>query len=179
MLATEYCALDPRVEAGSRVISDTVFAEDAPTEYCSVHTEQTTVTICLDDPVLDENGKETGIYHLAGEFCPEESQKQVAYLNYDRQNVGGARTGDSAYLYVEAELAGPCTIHTEETMDDPENPPFDITDPSTWPFNPFGPEDPEGQPGGEDDPGAHERPDGPDSNEEPLINPETGLPYGL
>lgn len=179
LLATEYCALDPRAEAGSRVISDTVFAEDVPTEYCSVHTEQTTVTICLDDPVLDENGKETGIYHLAGEFCPEESQKQVAYLNYDRQDVGGARTGDSAYLYVEAELAGPCTIHTEETLDDPENPPFDITDPSTWPFNPFGPENPDGQPSGEDDPGAQERPDSPDSNEEPLINPETGLPYGL
>lgn len=179
LLATEYCALDPRAEAGSRVISDTVFAEDAPTGYCTVHTEQTTVTICLDDPVLDENEKETGIYHLAGEFCPEESQKQVAYLNYDRQDVGGARTGDSAYLYVEAELAGPCTVHTEETADDPENPPFDITDPSTWPFNPFGPEDPEGQPGGEDDPGAHGRPDEPGSNDEPLINPETGLPYGL
>ena len=178
MLATEYCALDPRAETESRVISDTVFAEDAPTGYCTVHTEQTTVMVCLDDPVLDEDGKETGIYHLAGEFCPEESQKQVAYLNYDRQDVDGAVTSDSPYLYVEAELAGTCTIHTEETVDDPEDP-FDIFDPNTWPFNPFGPEDSGGQREDEDDPGRQNHPGNPGSNDEPLINPETGLPYGL
>jgi len=174
LLATDYCKLDPRAEEGSRVISDTVFAEDAPTGYCTVHTPETTLMVCMDSPVLDEEGNETGFYHLAGEFCPEESKKEVAYLNYDRQDIGGAVTADTPYLYLSVETTEPCDVHTEETMDDPE---IDIFDPSTWPFNPFDPFWPgSGQEGEENGAGFEDDPDDPWTDR---INPETGLPYGL
>ncbi len=181
LIATEYCALDARVVLegkGSRVLSDSVFARDVPSGYCTIHTAESTLTICVDDPILDDNGNPTGHYHLAGEFCPEESRRQVSYLNYDREDIGGARANDSSYLYAEAVAAGPCTVHTSEWQDDPEQPGYDPFDPSTWPSNPT--VDP-------DDPGGSNPVLPPDDNEEPGgstpvdpgINPETGLPYGL
>ena len=182
LLATEFCRQDIRGEAGSRVISDTVFAEDAPTEYCTVHTEQSVVTICLDDPILDEEGQPTGMYHLAGEFCPEESKKEVNLMNYDRQDVGGAVAEDAAYLYLASENLGTCTIHNGSIIGE-LFPGYNPMDPTTWPLWPWGPEDetedPEA-PGREPDREPDQEPENPHQpGLDPNINPETGLPYGL
>ena len=184
-IATDFCRLDPR---GGRTISDHVFAEDVPTEVCTIHTEESTVTVCKDDPILDGNGGETGMYHLAGEFCPEESRMDVCYLNYDREVLGSARAGDSLYLYAEATGAGMCTVHTEAMPEDPLLPPgYDPSDPFSPPYyppiNPIDPNlppdpnvppaepDPTNPSGGSDD--------DPGGVTDPYINPATGLPYGL
>ena len=191
LLVTDFCRQDIRGETDSRVISDTVFAEDAPTEYCNVHTESSVVTICLDDPILDENEQPTGMYHLAGEFCPEESKKQVSLLGYDRQDVGGAVANDSKYLQAAVDTTLTCTVHTAATPDDPEAiPGYDPMDPSTWPIGPgFWPwgsgsedDDPSGGQEPSVGPGDPQPPSGagePEQSGDPDINPETGLPYGI
>ncbi len=127
-LPTDNCALDPR---GSRVGSGSfVRNELVPTEYCTLHTP---VQVCTEDPILDADGNETGLYHLAGEFCPEESVITVALLDYDRENVGGAGAGDSIYLLSYTEEQGPCTVHTSETVPAYDPSLFDPMDPNTWP----------------------------------------------
>ncbi len=164
--ATEYCALDPR---GSRTISDTLFAEDVPTDYCTVHTVESTVKICLDDPVLDENGEPTPFYHLAGPWCPEESVQEVSYLNLEREELGYAKAKDSDYLYSAATGFGQCTLHdmfwtpeNEEPIYDPDDPNYQPpeyvypTQPGDTPQEPGEPSQPE-EPGGED-PGGTQQP---------------------
>lgn len=79
----------------------------APTEFCTSHTAETTVTVCLDCPILDGNGEETGLYHLAGEFCPEESRQEVSLLGYQREDVGGAGAEDAKYFLGVTQEAGP------------------------------------------------------------------------
>ena len=175
--------MDPR---GDRTARGTVFQGDAPTEFCTSHTAETTVTVCLDCPILDGNGEETGLYHLAGEFCPEESRQEVSLLGYQREDVGGASAEDAKYFLGVTQEAGPCTVHTAAQPDpdlpfDP-NQPWDPSDPWNPNTNPL---DPTGQGGGgaadpgQEDPdapqgGETEDPSGPD----PIINPETGRPYG-
>ena len=183
LLATDYCRMDPR---GDRTARGTVFQGDAPTEFCTSHTAETTVTVCLDCPILDGNGEETGLYHLAGEFCPEESRQEVSLLGYQREDVGGASAEDAKYFLGVTQEAGPCTVHTAAQPDpdlpfDP-NQPWDPSDPWNPNTNPL---DPTGQGGGgAADPGQ-EDPDAPQGGEtedpsgtDPIINPETGRPYG-
>ena len=183
LLATDYCRMDPR---GDRTARGTVFQGDAPTEFCTSHTAETTVTVCLDCPILDGNGEETGLYHLAGEFCPEESRQEVSLLGYQREDVGGAGAEDAKYFLGVTQEAGPCTVHTAAQPDpdlpfDP-NQPWDPSDPWNPNTNPL---DPTGQGGGgAADPGQ-EDPDAPQGGEtedpsgtDPIINPETGRPYG-
>lgn len=80
---------------------------DAPSDYCSIHT---TVTVCLDCPIGD-----TGMYHLAGEFCPEESRSEMAVLDFYRNEAAASVTvGDSYQLKSWVEAEGPCTLHTAE-----------------------------------------------------------------
>lgn len=80
---------------------------DAPTDYCSVHT---TVTVCLDCPIGD-----TGMYHLAGEYCPEESKAEMPVLDFYRDDAAASVTvGDSYQLKSWVEAEGPCTLHTSE-----------------------------------------------------------------
>ena len=82
LLAGEYCALDPR---GSRVATDYIFPEDYPDgRTCTVHTAESVVKVCVDSPILNEDGTETGLYHIAGPYCPEESLREVCYPNYER-----------------------------------------------------------------------------------------------
>ena len=82
---------------------------DAPTDYCSVHT---TVTVCLDDPIGD-----TGMYHLAGEYCPEESLSEIPVLDFYRDEAAASVTvGDSYQLKSWVESQGQCTLHTEEWL---------------------------------------------------------------
>ena len=153
MLATEYCTLDPR---GSRVASASVFADDAPDSACTIHSQENVVKVCKDSPILDESETETGLYHLAGEFCPEESLVEVCLPNFEREPIGTAVAQDEMYRKAVVEAYGTCTTHLEHTETDP-----------WFPWNPFEPwfpegEDPEGSQssGGPDQPGGEgeERP---------------------
>ena len=158
LLATDYCALDPR---GSRAAQASVFAEDYPEgKVCTVHTGASLVTVCLDDPILDADGKETGLYHEAGPYCPEESLKEVCYPDYERTSVAGEVAGDEEYRYATVIEAGMCTVHTEETLIpdpndpnmtlDPDDPNYvDPNDPNyVDPVIPGGPGDTSGGSGG-------------------------------
>jgi penicillin-binding protein 1A len=110
LLATEYCKMDIR---GDRLISDKVFAADVPSGYCDVHTKSATITVCVDDPVMGADGKTTGLYHLAGSYCPEESKKQVSLLDYDRKKLGNATTKDSSFMVSNAKGLETCTVHVK------------------------------------------------------------------
>ena len=126
MLATEYCAMDPR---GSRAASDSVFQSDVPTGACTVHTANSVVRMCKDSPILDSNGNPTGRYRLAGEHCPEESRKTVYVVDYERELATDAATiGDyTALRAYYTDLGDPvCDVH-DGTPTDPD--PW----PSDWP----------------------------------------------
>ena len=126
LLATSFCEMDPR---GSRAFTDRVFREDAPTEFCTCHTQESVVTVCKADPILNEDGSETRLWHLAGEFCPEDQLHQICLVQFDRTPVGNAVAADNAYLYSNAESLGVCTVHTAPPEPEPELPPVDPEDP--------------------------------------------------
>ena len=138
MLPNDYCPNDAR---GTRVVTGEFVAGDAPTQYCTLHVP---VYLCKDDPILDSAGEPTGMYHLAGEFCPEESKISVSVLDYVR-NMEGVEytTRDDHVLKANLEALGTCHVHL--TAPEPEPPVFDPNDPSTWPW--FDPEDPDATPG--------------------------------
>lgn len=175
LLATPWCAMDPR---GDRTAKDTVFPEDYPTEnICTFHTEASVITICVDSPVTKEDGTPIGLYHQAGEFCPEESRKEICLPNYEREKVGNASAGDEMWRYEVAASYGTCTVHLEAPppeepdVNDPNNP-VDPSDPNyqgggtTNPTDPsYDPYDPYYNPGGTVDP---VKPDPPDVNIDPL-----------
>ncbi len=157
LLATDYCKLDPR---GSRVASDRVFQESFPEGlYCGVHTEENLVRMCKDDPILNGKEEETGLYHIAGPYCPEESIVEMCLPGYEREAVGSASARDELYRRSTVESNGPCTIHTappvvEPPLTDPQQPvtpwdpffpsvdPVDPNDPAV-PTDPTDPEDPD------------------------------------
>ena len=143
-LATQYCAMDPR---GSRVASGKIFPESFPEgKDCPYHTAETVITICVDCPVLKEDGSETGLYYQAGEFCPEESKREICLPNFQREQVGSAVAGDAMWDYASASQYGTCTVHTSEPVVDPGvDPNIPIVDPNnpmTDPNNPLLPEFP-------------------------------------
>ncbi|MFI3249734.1 MAG: transglycosylase domain-containing protein [Eubacteriales bacterium] len=111
--ANEYCSIDVR---GTRVATGQAFSGHAPSETCTVHTEAATVRICVDSVVTNEEGETVG-YCLAGDLCPELSVKTVAYLDYDREQMGSAKAADDAYLFSRLNLT-PCTIHVDGWTDD-------------------------------------------------------------
>lgn len=158
LLASEACALDPR---GERTTKMSFVSGDQPTQYCTVHM---TAEVCTDSPI----GESTGMYHLASEYCPEESRRTIAVLDYQRERVNDSVVArDDAYLLSALEAAGPCDVHTEAIPeppvefdpDDPftwptDDPNFDPDDPNTWPYNPW--YEPPAHPSDEDDePPAH------------------------
>lgn len=120
-LATTACQYDPRE---SRVATGYVMPEDVPSTSCTCHSlepgSNSLVQVCVDSPVLDENGQPTGAYHLAGPYCPQESIRSYAYLNLERESVGGAWAEDSAYFYSAHANPGVCTVHTGEATQPPE-----------------------------------------------------------
>jgi penicillin-binding protein 1A len=136
LLATDYCKNDPR---GSRVTTGKFIKDDVPTQYCTIHTP---VQVCVDSPILNSSGTETGMYHLAGPYCPQESIRTISVLDYLRQKVDeSVVVKDDIYLKSYLELAGLCTVHTTYA---PEPSDFDINDPTTWPtddplFDPLDP----------------------------------------
>lgn len=130
-LATPYCEMDPR---GNRTASGSIFPESFPEgQTCPYHTEETVVAICLDSPVLKEDGSPTGLYYQAGEFCPEESRKEVCLPDFGREQIGSAVAGDAAWDFASASEYGMCTLHSEDWV--PDVPPLD-------PENPDDPDDP-------------------------------------
>ena len=140
MLATEYCAMDPR---GSRAASGSIFPADYPTDkHCTYHTSESVITVCVDSPALKEDGSESGFYHQAGPFCPEESKKQICPPKYEREQIGSAAAKDAGWRYEVAAGYGECTVHTEEPVEEPDpddpNNPVNPDDPN----NPVEPDDP-------------------------------------
>lgn len=124
-LATPYCDMDPR---GSRAASGSIFPESFPEgQNCPYHTEESVITICLDSPVRNEDGSSTGLYYQAGEFCPEESRKDICLPNFNREQIGSAAAGDGSWDFASASGYGTCTVHTEAPP--PEENPFDPNDP--------------------------------------------------
>ena len=152
------------------------------------------VRVCVDDPILDENGEATGYYHMAGPNCPEQSIVTYCYLNLDRENVGGAWAEDSQYFYsayIAAAGTETCTVHSEggEVTDpnDPNAPEVPGEDPGGSGGETGGIDDPSGETptdpdqSGTDDPGNPGSSGSSSTTEPPSdggINPETGRPYG-
>ena len=156
LLPTDACRNDIR---GSRVRSMTLLRDDAPTTYCTRHSSAATVTVCRDCPILDADGNPTGLYHLAGDYCPEESLMQVNLLDYSRQPVGSATASDGKYTLSYAQSQGTCSLHTTPPVVEPDLPGvlIDPDDPnwsgnSDIPADPDTPAPPETPPLPEDEP---------------------------
>ena len=137
--ATEACKHDARTGEGGRIINMTFVKGDEPTTFCEVHKD---VEICLDAPFLDADGSPNGMYHLAGEFCPEESRRTVSILDITREGAAAAVTvRDNQFTTGHITALGEaayCDVHTTAQAPEPtEKPPIDPMDYTTWP----GPED--------------------------------------
>lgn len=120
--ATPDCALDVR---GSRAQTFRLFAADAPAGFCECHKP---VEICVDSPILDSSGVPSGRYHLAGEFCPEESVKTVTMVEYERELAKpGLAIGDADALLNWYELLPEefryCDVHNTAEPPEPPEPP--------------------------------------------------------
>ena len=66
--------------------------------------------------------------HIATEFCPEETIKRVAVLDYDREIIENMRANDHIYLlkYLNGstgELSKICPVHDKAPEPDPPEPP--------------------------------------------------------
>lgn len=145
MKATEYCNKDIRTVTGQgeRVVSVTLAAGDAPTEFCTYHVP---ITICSNSPIKDAEGNSTGVFHLAGPYCPEESQMEVSVVDFPRREnlnaagIGAVSVSDNIFLKEYLDNLGQaayCDLHTTQPVA-PETPKVvDPRDPATWP----GPED--------------------------------------
>lgn len=127
-LATQDCDNDLR---GSRSQPFRLLKEDVPTGYCECHVP---VVICTESPVLDENGKETGGYYLAGAHCPEECRKEVTMVDYTRQLAQEDVVVKDYYalLYYYDTLEDPYCPNHMEPEPEPEPEPTDpgIVDPA-------------------------------------------------
>lgn len=128
MQPTEYCAMDPR---GSRVGSDSVFQGDVPSGPCTIHTADSVVRVCKDCPILNSDGSETGLYHIAGPYCPEASIVEMCLPDYQREQIGTATAQDDLYRKSAVESYGPCTVHTQAPPVEPVDP-----EPPVDPWNP-------------------------------------------
>lgn len=73
----------------ARLTTLTFVRGDEPAEFCDVHVDR---TVCLDSPLLNASGEPTGMYHLAGEFCPEESKRVVSILDIAREGAAASVT---------------------------------------------------------------------------------------
>lgn len=142
LLATEACRKDPR---GSREVTGLLDLEDAPVEYCNVHT-------------MAEICKESG--HVANEYCAQVEGNGVyeaGLLNLTRAFPrSGIYVTDQQYVVEQTELAAGyypavspvpdpigqvCYVHTEESLkpEEPEEP--------EEPENPLNGEDDENETG--------------------------------
>ena len=120
---TAFCEMDPR---GSRVAVGKVFSSDLITEECPYHTAESTLTICVDDPIRSEEGYDLG-WHIAGALCPDASLRTFSYLDYERTMLNDVVAEDENYLLRFTEAAGKCETHPEIDLD--LNPPLIPLDP--------------------------------------------------
>lgn len=148
MIATEWCEADPR---GGRVTAATFVSGDQPDQYCTAHIP---VEVCTGSTaILRYDGKDSGVYHIAGEYCPEESVVTIGMLDHTRLYVDDSVVPrDDVYLYnnlLTMENGGLCDVHLTPPYDpslfdpalpetwppagDPNYPDFNIEDPATWP----------------------------------------------
>ena len=130
LLATDDCANDLR---GDRTKTFQLIRGDGPSEYCTCHVP---VTICTASPILNANGKETGAYYLAGEFCPEEHVKEVTMVDYERVLADPSVVVSDYYALINLyeSMEDPyCPLHLDAPEPDPEPEPSD--DPWwNWPW---------------------------------------------
>ena len=129
MVATQWCEKDPRAD---RVKLGTFVSGDEPTQFCTVHEE---VKVCTASTVLPRyDGAASGVYHLAGSFCPEESVVSIGLLNHTRLYVDeSVSPRDDVYLknsLLAMETGGLCDVHVAPPYDPTL---FDPTRPETWP----------------------------------------------
>ncbi|OUN25168.1 transglycosylase domain-containing protein [Pseudoflavonifractor sp. An85] len=126
-LATDNCTMDIR---GNRTVSMRLLSSDVPSGYCTCHV---LVSICTECPILNANGKETKAYHIAGPYCPKESVKQVAMVDYAREAIESGDTIEDYYallsIYNGLENEGACTLHTEATTEPEPEPSEPVTSP--------------------------------------------------
>lgn len=102
-LATPACTLAGCAATG------TYLAGDEPTSFCSLHT---TIKVCTGGPVGEG---QTPTYYIAGEYCPEETVKEIGALDFVRDQVAGSvPVGDSGQLKSVIEANGPCPIHNAQ-----------------------------------------------------------------
>ena len=157
MIPTEWCNADPR---GDRIATGTFIRGDQPMQYCTVHVE---AKVCTDSSFFtDEKDKDTKMYHLACENCPEESVISIGVLDHDRVRVGNEAeqkkivTRDDVYVLSYLEMMEEeeegfsyCDFHgvafdpkdPETWPDEEKHPDFDIDDYKTWPtYDPDHPE---------------------------------------
>lgn len=145
---TEACVNDVR---GNRTVSMTFVRGDEPTESCNIHVER---EVCTASPMLDSSGEANGMYHLAGEFCPEDTRRTVGVLELTREGAAAAVTVQgnqytTGHLAALGEAAY-CDVHTTAVELPTEPMIIDPYDPTTWPgpeafasiedfnrFNPF------------------------------------------
>lgn len=109
-LATPACTLAECAATGRYIEGD------EPTEYCTLHE---LIKVCIDCPIDEvvEGVEYTGQYRIAGEFCPEESQLEVAVLNYVRDEIAGSvEAEDSKLMKTWLEEQETCTFHNEEWL---------------------------------------------------------------
>ena len=171
MIATEWCEADPR---GGRVTTGTFVNGDQPTQYCTVHVP---VEVCTGSTALPRyDGKSSGVYHLAGSYCPEESIVTIGMLDHTRLYVDDSVVPrDDVYLYnnlLLMENGGLCDVHLTPPYDptifdpaipetwppagDPNFPDFNIGDPATWPpYEPPVEPEPSPEPTPEPDPDSN------------------------
>ncbi len=136
-LATDNCSMDIR---GNRTQTFNLIKSDKPSELCSCHLD---VTICTESPILDANGKETGAYYLAHEWCPEECRKVVTMVDYvrtlvnqevvmiDGEEVGVPVTVQDQFAMLSGydKFEDPyCPLHTEPEPEEPVVPPTEDPD---------------------------------------------------
>lgn len=184
-LPTPECKMDAR-GGDSRMITLKFISGEQPSEYCDKHTQ---VEICLSDPFLNAKGEKSGMFHLAGEFCPENTaetpgRRTVSVVDWPR-NEAESSVVTRDHFFMKAYLdelgdAAYCTVHTSAPEPEPpietEPPagpggsrPIDPYDETTWPtdypgFNPFDPTTWPSQPS--------------DTTPEPTPTPEATPPSG-
>lgn len=122
LLATDACTKDLR---GNRVRTVTVAADTAPTSSCNVHKM---VSYCTE-------GK-----HVATQFCPKSSVKEVALLDWNRTILGGIEAADHEYLLSVASAGDICPKHKSALPVVPVKPEKPTEEPD--PENPGNPEEP-------------------------------------
>lgn len=155
---------DADIRGENRTKAMTYVKGDEPVEFCTCHVA---ITVCTDSPILDAEGNATARYHLAGEYCPEESKKTVYVVDYTRDLVTAPEEiGDYTALkaYYDDLEDSTCTVHSGSMFpggDDPTEDPWWNWPDWEWPWSgedeptlPPEESDPvSGDPGTSDDPG--------------------------